>query len=610
MAILHAGPTAARALALDPVLQSRLGAVIPNNRPFLIVVSGQSNAVGSGNGQDNFIDQTGGGVRITSSLTTAAGVTMVPAIYGTAPLNVDQVNGGTTVVAANIRGNIGPHIANEVRRLGIIPASRPIWIVVSAAGGIPIAQFVPVAGVRWIELAAAVANVAAIWTAQSGEATLPVELFHWQQGEADSTTAGPNNTFPAYLARWDELRVQLALLPGWTSATAITVGMMGVWPGYTTSDTAAPVTPSNARNDALVAIGSGRDATVQLVSSLGLPNNGTLVVDANHFSGASLAELGRRSAISYHGMRAGSAQRSLTDELGMPVTVGRRIIISGTARSLSLNEVMRPFSLDLAGTNTITMPAVGGNDAVFGFAEVATGTTTILPPSPGQLMNWILGLVSSIVLPIGIYQIAVLRGRWTFSPLLPQVGGYRMQARVNETPGALVNISVRESQGLVIGAFNNRIGLQGPTGGEEVVVILRSLTGGDTVIGRAVNSVGISAGGTGHVVGDVLTLALGAATGTAATVTVTAVAAGVITGVVILAGGCLTSTTLPATPAAPASSTGVGTGASLTTTYNAGVFHGPLVATISPVYTLTTVNQVVRLIGGSGQWRVISDSLV
>ena len=89
---------------------------------------------------------------------------------------------------------------------------------------------------------------------------------------------------------------------------------------------------------------------------------------------------------------------------------------------------------------------------------------------------------------------------------------------------------------------------------EDVVNFNRELTGNEQILG-AVQEVEISDGGTGYTVNDVLTVSGG--TGTAATLTVTAVNSGVITAVSITTGGAYS-----VNPTNPASVTGgTGTGA-------------------------------------------------
>ena len=79
-----------------------------------------------------------------------------------------------------------------------------------------------------------------------------------------------------------------------------------------------------------------------------------------------------------------------------------------------------------------------------------------------------------------------------------------------------------------------------------------------------VATVGISSGGTGYAVSDILTIA-GGTFGQAARVTVTAVNTGVITGIQILDAGTYASTGLPTTP--NSATGGTGTSASLTLTF-------------------------------------------
>ena len=83
----------------------------------------------------------------------------------------------------------------------------------------------------------------------------------------------------------------------------------------------------------------------------------------------------------------------------------------------------------------------------------------------------------------------------------------------------------------------------------------------------AIGAPTVANGGTGHAIGDVITLGYGAATGTVKTqVFVTGVSAGVITSVLLLTQGQFS--TLPTNPMIQESTTGTGTGAQFTVSFN------------------------------------------
>jgi lysophospholipase L1-like esterase len=85
-----------------------------------------------------------------------------------------------------------------------------------------------------------------------------------------------------------------------------------------------------------------------------------------------------------------------------------------------------------------------------------------------------------------------------------------------------------------------------------------------------VSAVAVSAGGTGYVVGDQITIAGGTFL-TAAVIQVVTVSGGVVTGASVARTGVYTSGSVPANPAAQGSTTGSGTGATFTLTFNVGV---------------------------------------
>lgn len=115
------------------------------------------------------------------------------------------------------------------------------------------------------------------------------------------------------------------------------------------------------------------------------------------------------------------------------------------------------------------------------------------------------------------------------------------------------------------------------------------------------STVAVAAGGTGYSVNDILTLAGG--TGTPATVRVTTVAAGVITGVTKVTGGAYTAN--PGTPNSPTG--GTGTGASLTVTFAVERGYIEALKALMDYLTLGHVTGLSLVSGGTGY--VVGDIL-
>lgn len=573
-------------------------------RPFVVLVQGQSNAVGAGSGGDLNIDQRGAGVFIYSNLAGGGSGSMVPAVFGTPPLNVPQ-NDGT-------RNCLAPHIGTRLRQLQLVPDTRPIWILVNAIGGISIGEWVGdgVNSPRFVGLVSALNRMQQIWQSQGGTGTLTIDHMHWQQGEADSTTAGPYNTRATYLEAWDTFMAQHRALPQWSPETTVTVAEIGRWARFTASDTGVQIGPANARNEQIWEIGSGRrDPKVSLIQTLDLPPNGTLAEDANHYSGAGLVEIGKRVADTLVGLRVGSLGRPPLTTEGWADSRIRRIDISNATRTLSDAEISGGFHLSCANAD-IRLPMLPTSGiGVIGFVEVwsASGGPTLLrPPNDLLQIDTALGLQPAgtpASLPLGKYFVFVSRGRWCVRGLDLQRGlATDLSSLAVSAPRV---VTADEARSCAMGAFSNKISLPTANAGNMVLITCRSITNGPTVIGRSIVSALISSGGTGYSVGDVLTLPLGAATGDPATVTVTTVGPnGVITGIAINYAGHITSTTAPTSPATPTG--GTGTGASITQTIGTGAFVRG--AATSGSLTLNTAEQTILLAANGAAWRVLLDT--
>lgn len=572
--------------------------------PFVLVIEGQSNALGSGTGQDTTIDQSGGGVWIYSRTDGGAGGTMVAAEYGVAPLN-RAYGGGTTATPSLAVGNIGPHAANRIRELQLIAPDRPIWILINAIGGLNISEWVDSPYTREVAFEAAMAEMSDLW----GE-TLTVDHLHWQQGEANGTTAPPYNTDATYfdaLTTWYEARKQSQY---WGSETTVTVGEILSSRPYITTDTAALVRPTNARNPALRRFASAAiNPKIAIVPTSDLTPNGTLAQDANHFSGQGLQTIGERAANRFVGLRAGTISGAHIAPDGRPILTHPQLSFSSETVYLGQADVDTGTTFIRSAAATINLPLIQTSQNVSIYVDVWSDSGGDTVVNCNTTMEGPLGLVETVSLGLGTYKFYYL-GRWQFTAISPQRGDYLHYARANLAPQEVYGLTKPQARGAVINSFAGcLIGLPSPEQGAEILIKQRSITTyGAATLGRACQSVAIASGGSGYAVGDTIVTALGGASGVAPTLTVNAVSGGVITGVDLTAPACITSSAVPTNPVAQASTSGSGTGATFNLTYSSALIAGPGPTDSAASYSLGTVGQIVDLVAVGGVWNVASDN--
>lgn len=574
-------------------------------RPFVVVVEGQSNALGSGTGQNTIIDQSGGGIFIYSSLAGGGSGSMVQAAYGTAPLNRTMAGGTTTDPALSV-GNIGPHLANQLRAIGAVHPDRPIWIVVNAVGGINISEWIDSPFTRHTAFEAAMQRISTIY----GD-TLQVDHLHWQQGEANSTTAPPYNTNETYFAALGTWLEQKKGSVYWSDSTTVTMGEILTERPYI--DTGAVYrTAANARNPAIRQFANDYlNPLVGLVPSSGIPRNGINPDDANHFSGAGLAEIGKRAANRFMGLRTGTASGAEQLSSGRALITYPQLSFTNESVLLGADDLSAGHLFLRCANADVTLPVieVGSNPVIrLEVWSVSGGNTEINMPS-GLFLDGPDGLVTSASLGLGNYEFWY-SGRWRYTSVGPKMGDMLYGVLPSMTMGEVRGLTTQNARSNVLNVFGGgQVGLPTPVQGSHLTLILRSVTGGSTVLGRAVNGVLIANAGTGYAVGDTITLDIGSATGTAPTVTVSSVGAGgSITGITTTQPGCITSSTLPPSPNTPVSTSGSGINATFTVTYASALINGPKPGDTATSYTLSTVNQIVDLVAIGPNWWVLSDS--
>lgn len=584
-------------------------------KPVVFVFAGQSNMQGAGIDGSKVVDQSGAGIWFYSNMSGASGGVMNRAAFGVAPFNKRFIGGGeegtTSSDPDQVTNNQAVHFMNELRTRGAFPSDVPLWGIMNSIGGNSLNKWVP-NGPNFTDLVGGLATMQAAWDAQRAAAGLtgsdPLQIIHmcWQQGEGDSTTlAGTYNTFDAYVAAFGTFLTQLRALPNWTADTTLSVGEAGRWRPRLNDAGTAILSPGNQRNDAMRYLGSGQfDPQVLLVSSDGLTNAYT-DNDASHFNGPSLVTLGQRHAQAFLAARQGTiGLRAPRTKEGHAFAYRRRVDATNQTLILGEDDVAGNFYLRCANAD-VRLPGLNAAFGIVGTIEVwsASSSNTIIRPSNDlQTLSTEDGLVATASLGVGIYSAEYAAGRWIIRAVSPRRGDYVPVAQTVPNGGSL---GLGTALDVAVQSFGGYVGLPTPTQGARIAVQARSLTYGNTQIGRALNTVAVAAGGSGYAVGDTVALALGGATGAAPVVVVKTVGAGgAILTVDWVDRGCVTSSGAVSSPLSQASTSGAGTGATFTISITSALFYegGASAAAL----TLTKANETITLQGIGAGYTVIS----
>ncbi|WP_226782760.1 sialate O-acetylesterase, partial [Oceaniglobus trochenteri] len=347
--------------ASEPVhdgLKMRIGGKWYSPDWIVQVGAGQSNRKGNNNATTG--DLTGSG-----EVWAWNGTAWVEAALGAEPFNA----------SAPTVNSIDFHQAHRIS----VATGRPVAMILHAVPGSGIATWLPsVPGANWTALddkvgEALTAGSGILWGRDS------VDLFGWSQGENEFDLA------PLYTLSQDRYPDLITGAQG-----ASWAGSDMVFVATEILDQASGGTAYRANEEWAKVVDSGKFPRVYLASSWGLTSTGMDVGQQVHFSGASLQELGHRSADIYLGKSAGVTSASVyraADAAGQLVWKERPY-----TRLLSL-------SLDASDTYnqalTVTTPA-NGVGVVFEVDDVRTevvsagGNATLIHDSatPSNVVIW------------------------------------------------------------------------------------------------------------------------------------------------------------------------------------------------------------------------------
>lgn len=591
-------------VAVDPVIARRLGA--ETTLPHVNVVMGQSGSIGVGTGQSLTIDQSGGGQSIYNTFAGGGAGVMVPVAYGTVPLN-RKLGGGTSTVGSECYGNLVSNIGNRLRSERLVHPDRPIHHLVVGASGLNISGWIDSPFTWFVAFEAAMAKMSADYGA-----ILQVDTLHFDQVEGNGTTAGPYNTNDTYLGALRTLFAMLKASIYISSETSFTYREVLTSAAYEPSDAPGTlVRPSYNRLMAQRAFATEHPHVAYIaVNDLG--SAGTLASDVNHLPGAGLDIAGARIADSFRSQRTGGGNEGgLVSSDGRPLVSYPLITVTNTTRNISVADLRAGHLMVRAANAILNLPLMPEDFQTVIKLDITSVSVsnTVVNSSPGTTIDAPLGFVASVSMPFGGYELSY-NGQWHLVDENPRRGNHLPYAAPQLDPNTTKGLIVAEARDSHWQLYaGNLFGLPSPENGARVEMIQRSITTfGASTIGIACNSGVISAGGTGYAVGDTITCALGGASGTAPTFAVTAVAAGVVTAMALTGPGCITSTARPASPAAQASTSGIGTGATITLSYTGATIKGPRITDSAYSYSMGTVGQVVVLKGMGGDWWVLSDN--
>jgi hypothetical protein len=329
------------------------------SRPYVILLAGQSNAVGRDHLGSKAVQP---GIYILNSF--MGGTLVVPAAFGTAPLNLATGGSSTTTDPATADNNQGVQFANALRLSGMIPASRPIVIIPNAQGGQSIAQWIGLgtSSPYWTSLLSSLAAVNAVYPG------FTIDHVIWDQGEADSTSGGTTTyaSQTAYSAAFSALLAQWRTLPQWTPTSTVSVTELA--PFYDN--------PQQDRNDALRTMRGGLfDPYVDFVSGAGLTESADSPL--YHYDGNSLVTLGQRHFSAWVDSRISGRyfdHGAISSQTGGAHTIPDQITASGTTNISP--DMLRSGRLLINGSGTINLPPVSYAGAVE-IVMWATGNVTL-----------------------------------------------------------------------------------------------------------------------------------------------------------------------------------------------------------------------------------------
>ncbi|USQ97229.1 sialate O-acetylesterase [Caulobacter sp. RL271] len=441
-------------------------------KPYVLVLAGQSNA----NGRDHSGDKTNpANTFITSTMN--GGTTFVPAAFGTAPLNQGPGGVGTTSDPAQATNNMGVHFANALRASGLIPASRPIVIIMNAVGGQSITQWVG-SGASSAYFVNLKSSLAALTAAYPGA---KIDHVIWSQGEGDNNASGTSYASKStYISAFSALLGQWRALPEWQSSTTVSVQELGDWGDAIQRD----------RNDAIYTMRSGLfDPYVTTVSSAGIGES----TDSPqfHFDGVGLATLGRYHFQAWHEARISggySPGHLSADTASAPIFSGGLSVATSGTLNVGVGDLRGGgVSINVTGTGaTINLPraaTVGRTEVTF---YQSTGAAFTLSAATSTIFNETGAPAGSVTVGSGqnssIYRATSepASDRWLLESVYPKIGSSKRYF-TNVPSGQ--NRSVTTSEILHSIITLNASGMTLPTSGLQTgsSVVAYAVTGPSTV---------------------------------------------------------------------------------------------------------------------------------
>jgi hypothetical protein len=373
--------------------------------PFVIFAGGQSNMTSQDYTGSTFIDT---GIYVTNSWGNATVPTaIVPAAYGTAPLN-QTLAGATTTDPTLAYKSQAISCANQARAYlrANGQANRPILIVGFNAPAQSISDWVDRTPLdMWAVLLAGIALVnAAYGTSWTVNAVL------WCQGENDNT--GTYGTDALYAAAHDRLIGMMTALPCWSADSRWLNVELAQWNAATQS----------SRNTFFRTTADGaRWPFMSFVSSSGM--TASALNPPVHYDGISQIKLGVRAFQEWRrGQMRGGYGGALTYFGSKYAYPGAITIATGTAGVLNVDDVLTGAVIIVNG-GSLLLP-----NPAYCFATVLINCTAqasllstgnvIIPENNGGV-----AVASTTLISTTLYECVPIAGQWFVFSVAKRVGG-------------------------------------------------------------------------------------------------------------------------------------------------------------------------------------------
>lgn len=388
--------------------------------PVDIIASGQSNFFGQGESDlDTTVED---GILVGNHVINST--SFITPAFDAPPFS----NVGTPEAPTQ---NAPLHMANELRRSGLVHPSSTIRIIPNWQGGQSID--------KWI-LGHANENLfTSLIDSISALGVTRVPLILWGQGEANSDASSADySTKATYAVAHRTLRAQYRALSQVADDARFIILPLGQWHNNTQGD----------RNDALFTIpAEDRFAHIIDTSDMSVSESG----ESNHYTGADLIQAGQRLAheaiASYLGS-SGATHQATTAGLPASSTNGAGAILTGGTTSLTLTDVLTGYSGAVQGPHTINVPTnlpASGHGVTLRVLSASSGSPVTISSASQNIVpaTGTVGQASYSIEAPGLYKFAVVNGALTegIGPQSaahlasgPTVAGLLSNVTVNMTP--------------------------------------------------------------------------------------------------------------------------------------------------------------------------------